>query len=81
MVRDDDGEEGIVTKLDTWKAIAGHLGVSVRTAQRYAARDVEFHGQPLRRGEMVIRQATLFGPIRLEAAEQPPQRLGNGAPD
>lgn len=35
----------------------------------------------VRRGEMVIRQATLFGPIRLEAAEQPPQRLGNGAPD
>jgi segregation and condensation protein A len=33
----------------------------------------------VRRGEMVIVQAALFGPIRLEAAKQPPIPLGQGA--
>ena len=33
----------------------------------------------VRRGEMVIVQSALFGPIRLEAAKQQPVTVGEGA--
>lgn len=45
--------------LESWKAIADHLGLAVRTAQQYAARDVDPLPRRYRLGRVVARTADL----------------------